>query len=386
MIELFSGRTRQHNELVRAKWASEPTKNEVLLWFAGCCLVRQEDDPLTRYRISIKSLEKAFNLKGNSYRDFKKTIKSIQSKGLEVDDKRNGTYQFFNFFSEPKYIVKEGVFEYGFTPTIHAMLKRRNSQKDSEFTIIELSEVVNYSSKFSPIMYPELKRILNQRQKSFSMTVDEFRLKFGILNKKSYARFNNINTHVLTPMKADMDSNGLLSFNYEKESQGNKVVGLKFTLIDNRETIRKKIIAKDNEISENLEALQFYNNAERLQNWGISRENTKDLLEGIDEDKVKFIIDEVNEMINNKKIELNQAAGVIVNKVRTEKIASKIEYKKGESQDLINKNRSFWEENSNRYHELMASTSYLQSNSGDVIKWNDDDFEDQLRPFLINED
>lgn len=57
-----------------------------------------------------------------------------------------------------------------------------------------------------------------------------------------------------------------------------------------------------------------------------------------------------------------------------------------ESNELINSNKKYWEENSHKYSGLMASTAYIQSNSGDIIKWIDDDFENKLRPFLKDED
>ena len=56
------------------------------------------------------------------------------------------------------------------------------------------------------------------------------------------------------------------------------------------------------------------------------------------------------------------------------------------SDDLITKNKEFWENNSHKYSGLMASTAYIQSNSGDIIKWNKDDFENKLRLFLKSED
>lgn len=55
------------------------------------------------------------------------------------------------------------------------------------------------------------------------------------------------------------------------------------------------------------------------------------------------------------------------------------------SDDIIEKNKEFWDNNSHKYSGLMASTAYIQSNSGDIIKWNDDDFGNKLSPFLKNE-
>lgn len=381
MLELF--KTRQNNELIRARLKGEPTRNEMLLWYASCTFVKKSDQSDSRYKISVKEFQKLIGVESDNFTDFKDTIRSIQSKGIEVEDDQ--VWAYYNYFASPKYLKGEGVFEFGFLPEIHEKLKRKDG-KDSQFTVIEINEIVNLKTKYGAKMFSELKSIKNQRQKTLKISVEEFKLRFGLNKKKSYSRFNNIRQKVLEPMKIDLDENATLSFKLEVHKSGNAVTDLSFHLIDNISNIQKKIVAKDKDISSEVSSLDYYKNAERLNHWGISQDKSKDLLDDLNDQEVSSIIDEVTNMIDQGEIKITQAAGTIINKLKSAKITSKIEYKKSENKDQIDKNKSFWEVNSDKYHDIMASTSYLQSNSGDIIKWNDDNFEDQLRPFLKNKD
>ena len=60
------------------------------------------------------------------------------------------------------------------------------------------------------------------------MTIEEFKLKFGLNKKKSYNRFNNIRQKVLEPMKKDLDENATLSFNLKRHQEGNSITALTF--------------------------------------------------------------------------------------------------------------------------------------------------------------
>ena len=75
----------------------------------------------------------------------------------------------------------------------------------------------------------------------------------------------------------------------------------------------------------------------------------------------------------------------LVTTARRIKDQRSIVLEQSKSDDLITKNKEFWEVHSGKYSGLMASTAYIQSNSGDIIKWNDDKFENKLSPFLKNE-
>ena len=80
------------------------------------------------------------------------------------------------------------------------------------------------------------------------MTIEEFKLKFGLNKKKSYNRFNNIRQKVLEPMKKDLDENATLSFNLKRHQEGNSITALTFELIDNIKAIQNKIVAKDKDL------------------------------------------------------------------------------------------------------------------------------------------
>jgi len=360
----------------------------MLLWYASCTFVKKDDHHDSRYRISVKEFQKLAGISTNNFSDFKDTIRSIQSKGIEVED--NETWSYYNYFSSPKYLKNKGVFEFGFLPEIHEKLKKRSNGSDGEFTIIEINEITNLKTKYGAKMFAELKSIKNQREKSITMTIEEFKLKFGLNKKKSYNRFNNIRQKVLEPMKKDLDENATLSFNLKRHQEGNSITALTFELIDNIKAIQNKIVAKDKDISDTESSLTYYKNADRLSHWGISTNKTKELLDNLNDEKVSLIIDEVSDMISSKEIPVTQAAGTLINKINDMKISSKIEFVdsenyiklKTESDNHISKNSTYWKAYQFNYQSLSSSAHGVIKKNGDEIMFSNPDFINIIKPFL----
>jgi plasmid replication initiation protein len=216
----------QHNSISNAKHDLSATQMDIL--FTLISKINNDDPEDKVYAITVRELEEYTRTPIN-YQRLREATKELGSKTFE-QVYNDGSYDQIWIFSRVKYERGKGLLLIRFSPDIKPYLfdLKRN------FTILNLRHILRMRSKFSKRLYQIVcsKRNLG----TFTISLDVLKERLGVADQ--YQKFSAFRKYVLDVAKEEV-ADADVSFDYNICKQGRRVTDIEFTVITNREYLRK---------------------------------------------------------------------------------------------------------------------------------------------------
>ncbi len=228
---------KKHNNLISATGALSSTAFKMLSMLIS--MIRTNDTEFQRYALSISSYQKEIGTLNKDSKFYTEQALELMRNPFLLED---GIW--FNWCSKVDTKSVEGYIIFD----IHQDLKPYLLQLKSNFTQVELTNILNLKGKYSPKLYEycimqwnqHIKYKPNSKSYSFDIKLDEFKKLFGVT--KSYI-FNNIKDRILEKAKTDFKKYTDIQFEYKEQKIGRKVDRLIITIKPNIKKIDKKIVS-----------------------------------------------------------------------------------------------------------------------------------------------
>jgi plasmid replication initiation protein len=238
------------------------------------------------------------------------------------------------------------------------------------FTKISLEEALKLKSKYSLRCFEIISRYAHQGK--VEIKYQDLREMLGI-EEKAYQRFTNFRDRVLRVAVGDILENTNLNFEMKINKRGRKVVSITFDKIKKT----KKKTAKEVVIEEGLPTPdEFY---EMLKPQWEADLNKRGVVLHSKYKKEGLTQEHWEKAMLNKELREGQLV-VEAKKIRDQVKEQEKEHKKKETQDqLIKKNKRFWEDHQHAYQDLSPSEAYIHTPKG-VVLFVSPTFEEDLKP------
>lgn len=153
-----------------------------------------------------------------------------------INARGNVAVRYERFTQSAEYVEKEAHVKFMFSHAIIPMLV----QLERNFTIYEIEQIANLSSRYSMRLFSLLMRFFDKKTGRgwMEVSLDELRFKFKLLDHE-YARMGNFKDKVLDLSVAQINENTDYTVTYEQRKQGRKIVAFRFDMV-----AKKKISSK----------------------------------------------------------------------------------------------------------------------------------------------
>jgi plasmid replication initiation protein len=240
------------------------------------------------------------------------------------------------------------------------------------FTKIPLDQIMKlHRSKYSPRCFEIISRYAHQGK--VEIKYQDLREMLGI-EEKAYQRFTNFRDRVLRVAVKDILENTNLNFEMKINKRGRKVVSITFDKIKKT----KQKTAKEVVVAENQETTpdEFY---EMLKPQWEADLNKRGVVLHKNYEKEGLKKEHWEKALLNTELREGQLV-VEAKKIRDQVKEQEKEHKKKETQDeLIKKNKRFWEDHHHEYKDLSPSEAYIHTPKG-VVLFVSPTFEEDLKP------
>jgi hypothetical protein len=298
----------QSNKLIEARLAEPLTLIESKLLDISMAAVNDGDEEGKVYQIQSINLHSLLNLKDLSkHKRLEEALRGLRRKEFYFEESTNN-WVAFGWFSSVA--MNDGVAKFAFTPEVHREIKELNVN----FTPFRLFHSSGVKCSFTPKIF----KLLQQYRKIGKRYIElkELKLKLGI-SEKYKGRFDLFKMKVLEKVKADMNNHAALTFNYDLEKSGRKVVGIHFRIINNMDKFNDSIKEMTDEIDSKPQ-LPFYKVINKLSAiFGIMEKVSIPMIKELGEEKVDSLISLVQGMVSDGSITVNASAGVMVNQLKS---------------------------------------------------------------------
>jgi len=344
----------QANALVRANQGSLTlTQKRILLYVIS--KIKPDDEDFKYYRINVSEFASLLPNKGsNETLSCMSAMDGLESKKLKIDFGSHTTSTRLALKS--KYYVGEGYFEVLLDDELKPLLLSLREQ----FSEVYIRHALQLTSTHAVRLYEILKSW--QSTGLLITSPDELRDMLGIPDK--YKVFSQFKAKCLKPAFDQINNTTDLNIIEMKEERfGKRVtkISIKFKISKDYIHFKKQ---KEEVLNTPLE--------KELNSRGIININQYDIPDSI-----------WKEALNEESKDAPPSHLVTTaKKLNSQLLTSKSDIS---LPDYSKINIKYWEDNSNKYSGLMASTSYLQSSNGEVITWSEDGFLNKIKPFLKSE-
>lgn len=177
-----------HNDLVEARFTDSLAINEQKILFAvlsnieppqfekdekGNRFIVNRVEEIEPFRVSIKEFTQWLGLSDPNYAAFKKIIKSLMKKLIEIQQP-DGSWVVFQWVTKSSYVAKTGTAEIKLSPELYPYL----INLDKNFTTTKLNVILNFKSRYSTRLYQLLKKW--QKIGSWKVELEELKMLLGI--------------------------------------------------------------------------------------------------------------------------------------------------------------------------------------------------------------
>ncbi len=157
----------------------------------------------------------------SAYSVIRGTVLGLGSKPLEFEI--NNIKYYWNWFSGFSYTKGEGLFKFYISPELQPYLL----ELKGTFTRYRLQDVYQFKSAATWKLYEHLKKYWS-RQNSWSVNIDELKIKLGILGK--YSRWQDLKKYVIDPATREINKHSDITVTYEKQKHVRRVIGVVFSV------------------------------------------------------------------------------------------------------------------------------------------------------------
>jgi plasmid replication initiation protein len=345
----------QANNLVRSNQGLLTlTQKRILLYLIS--MIKPSDDDFKYYRIKVSDFASMLpNNSTNEIQECMRAIDSLEDKKIKIDFGDHITST--RLVLKAKYYVGQAYFEVLLDDEMKPLLLNLREQ----FTEVYIRHALSLTSTHAVRLYEILKSW--QSTGRLITTPNALREMLGVPEK--YQIYSHFKSKCIKPALDQIHKfTDLKIITLNEKKTGRKVTEITIIFSHRKALSMAKNSNKrdqDNDIHVELKSRGIYNPS----SFNISNDIWKKALETETKDAP------ANHIITTAKKLSNQ-------------ITSNNELKN--KPDYLKINKLYWEENNSKYINLMPSDSYLQSNYGDVITWNDPIFIEKLNPYLKNKD
>jgi len=241
------------------------------------------------------------------------------------------------------------------------------------FTRYFLEEIMVLRSKYSIRIYEYLRSFLREGVILADIDYQNFREIIGVEDGK-YTRFTDFNRRVLFPSVQEINEKTSLDLEFNLKRRRTQVIRISFKVKEKKKTETTKTETK-------------------TETTKTTKTKTEIILERIGvENPSQYAIPDQIWMDAIKENQPNAPPSFVVTsakilKKRVQAIKEEEEQKKKQD-EISKKNKRFWSQNYQKYHKISGNSNgaYLQPEGRIPILFNDSNFIDLVKPYLIPEE
>lgn len=237
----------QANELATAAYSMTLREKRLVMLVAS--VIRKDDDYMKRYSFPAAEVMKFLGLENNNngYNELRSVTGDLLSRVVDISspETKRG-YRQFQWMASASYIPKEdsGTGQAMLELQAHSQMRPFLLELKEHFSSIPFAEIARLPSFHSVRIFEILWAKSHQlRRGTVKISLEE--LKKMLKLEKQYPNFADFRKRVLDKAQQDLDEKTPLSFTYETEKQGLKVVGLVFTVRPNKKAVELGLTLPD---------------------------------------------------------------------------------------------------------------------------------------------
>lgn len=280
--------TKAHN-LVEARYQFSVWETRVFTKMVS--LVQMDDEDFRNYKLNIRDLISFFDVNDHdAHRKIKMVPQSLMKKIITIPYKNEkGETRFFQTGIVSSATLPEkqdGYIELSFHPNLKPYLLKLQRT----FLTYDIRNVLKISSTYSIRIYELLKQYEGLGKRKFDL--EDLKLVLGVADK--YKLYGHFKQRVIVKAQKDLKKYTDISFSFEEQKKGRKVVAITFFIQNNSKKGEK---AKGNNIQIAVKAHNLSVVAQKLQEWGVASEKIKSYQETYSEDylgkRIQYVANQV---------------------------------------------------------------------------------------------
>lgn len=275
---------RKANELVEARYRYDIWETRVFAQVVS--MVRYEDVDFQEYKIYVSDVIKTFGIDGGgkAYKLLVQGAKGLVNKKLIVERERDGRpteLETWLFTSAEYFKTEKGEGSY-LVVTFHPALKPYLLELKNRYLVYDIRNILKLTSSYSIRIYELLKQYEKIGKRTFD--VENLKLILGILPSE-YKLYGHFKDKVILKAQSDLIAETDISFEFEEQKRGKKVVGLTFFIHANSSRRHEAELADTPEPksestrkkSETLGSPIFEATFEQVCQWGLTETKLREL-------------------------------------------------------------------------------------------------------------
>lgn len=218
---------RKANELVEARYRYDIWETRIFAQVVS--MVRYEDADFQEYKIYVSDVIKTFGIDGGgkAYKLLVQGAKGLVNKKLIIERERDGKpteLETWLFTSAEYFKTEKGEGSY-LVVTFHPALKPYLLELKNRYLVYDIRNILKLTSSYSIRIYELLKQYEKIGRRSFD--VENLKLILGILPGE-YKLYGHFKDKVILKAQSDLAAETDISFKFEEQKRGKKVVGITF--------------------------------------------------------------------------------------------------------------------------------------------------------------
>jgi plasmid replication initiation protein len=246
------------NQVARARHGLKVQEQRLFLWLVGQ-VEPFLDDEFSEVRLSVADYAALFDREthGSIYTEMEAVTDGLMTKLLEIRVPDQKIRRKIQWVSRADYMDGEGMI----LIRLHPDLKPFLLALKKEFAQVPLSEVISLRSRYAVSFFQMCCSWDRSSTRSWTMTVEELR-EWLHIEEGELTTSGNLRAWVIDRAKKELDERVRLSFRVEAIRSNRKVIGWKFTVVDNkpkkrvRGTVDLPVAARDEGERLGLERLE----------------------------------------------------------------------------------------------------------------------------------
>lgn len=237
----------QANKLSTAAYSMTLREKRLVMLVAS--VIRKDDEHMKRYSFPAADVMKFLGLENNNngYNELRSVTGDLLSRVVDISspETKRG-YKQFQWMASASYIPKEdsGTGQAMLELQAHSEMRPFLLELKEHFSSIPFAEIARLPSFHSVRIFEILWAKSHQLMRgTIKISLEE--LKKMLKLEKQYPNFADFRKRVLDKAQQDLDEKTPLSFTYEVEKQGAKIVGLVFTVKANQKAVELGLTLPD---------------------------------------------------------------------------------------------------------------------------------------------
>lgn len=242
----------QSNQFIQAKYKEALTFTESLIIAKMCNMIEFNDEEFKDYRIYISELLLDVNradVGGGTYKQIYEAAEKLRNREIQIkskDEQNRPTRLTTTIVTSTEELIEdkdrkaEGAY---ISLTFHPKLKPYLLQLKQDFTRIDFGIYQKIHASHAIRLYHIFSSYLGRGQNTVLLGVDELKEMLGVAGK--YAHFPMFKKKILDDSQKKINTDTDLRYEYKVKKNGHKILGIEFTLTQNKSAKTTTPIAEE---------------------------------------------------------------------------------------------------------------------------------------------